>query len=141
MKWFWIILALAYLISPYDLIPGFSGISWLDDIVVLILLFRYLAKTRTNHSDAADPFRTHQNQQHARNPHDSDAGEKQKPQRTPYEVLNLPPDADQEAIKAAYRQLASQYHPDKVSHLGKEFQELAESRFKEIQEAYEKLIS
>jgi curved DNA-binding protein CbpA len=54
--------------------------------------------------------------------------------------LNLPPDADQEAIKAAYRKLANQYHPDKVSHLGKEFQDLAERRFKEIQEAYQKLV-
>jgi uncharacterized membrane protein YkvA (DUF1232 family) len=141
MKWLWIILALAYFISPYDLIPGFSGISWLDDIVVLILLFRYLAKIKANHSGAADPSGTHQGQKQAGDFHDTDSGEKQKPQRTPYEVLNLPPDADQEAIKTAYRKLANQYHPDKVSHLGKEFQDLAESRFKEIQEAYEKLMS
>ncbi|MFW6334535.1 MAG: J domain-containing protein, partial [Desulfosalsimonas sp.] len=37
------------------------------------------------------------------------------------------------------RKLAQQYHPDKVSHLGKEFQELAARKFVEIQEAYETL--
>jgi DnaJ-class molecular chaperone len=36
--------------------------------------------------------------------------------------------------------LAGQYHPDKVSHLGEEFRQLAEKRFKEIQVAYQELI-
>ena len=32
MKWFWIILALIYLLSPYDLLPDFLPIrGWLDD--------------------------------------------------------------------------------------------------------------
>jgi DnaJ like chaperone protein len=31
------------------------------------------------------------------------------------------------------------YHPDKVIHLGEEFRELAENRFKEIQKAYQEL--
>jgi uncharacterized membrane protein YkvA (DUF1232 family) len=139
VKWLLIILALVYFISPYDLIPGFSAVSWLDDIVILILLFRYLAKIKSDPRKASDSFKTHRDRQHARQSHDTDASESQKPPQTPYEVLNLPPDADQEAIKAAYRRLAKQYHPDRVSHLGKEFQELAERRFKEIQEAYEKL--
>lgn len=138
MKWFLIILALVYLLSPYDLIPGFHGLGWLDDIVILILVYRYLAKIKPNPDSASGPFGTHQDQQHARTSHG--AGGDPNPPRTPYEVLNLPPDADQETIKAAYRKLANQYHPDKVSHLGKEFQDLAERRFKEIQEAYEKLV-
>ena len=44
MKWIWIILAILYVLSPYDLIPGLHGVGWLDDIFVVILLFRYLAK-------------------------------------------------------------------------------------------------
>ena len=32
--------------------------------------------------------------------------------------------------------MANKYHPDKVVHLGKEFEEIAEKRFKEIQKAY-----
>ena len=49
--------------------------------------------------------------------------------------------ATKEEIKAAYKRLASQYHPDKVSHLGEEFRVLAEQKFKEIQRAYQELSS
>ena len=140
MKWILIILALIYFLSPYDLIPGYHGLGWLDDIVVLILLYRYLSKIKRYPGNASDPFGNRQDQQRARTARDSGTGADNAPRRTPYEILNLPPDADQEAIKAAYRKLANQYHPDKVSHLGKEFQDLAEKRFKEIQEAYEKLV-
>ena len=35
--------------------------------------------------------------------------------------------------------MANHYHPDKVSHLGEEFQLLAEKKFKAINEAYEKI--
>jgi len=44
-------------------------------------------------------------------------------------------------IKSAYRKLANKYHPDKVDHLGEEFKELAEKKFKDIQEAYQKLTA
>jgi molecular chaperone DnaJ len=47
-----------------------------------------------------------------------------------YEVLGVPRDADQKAIKDAFRTLALQYHPDRNKEPG------AEERFKEIAEAY-----
>jgi curved DNA-binding protein len=50
-----------------------------------------------------------------------------------YEVLGVPHDADQDAIRRAYRKLARQYHPDLNSD------EDAEDRFKELGEAYEVL--
>jgi curved DNA-binding protein len=50
-----------------------------------------------------------------------------------YEVLGVPRDADQDAIRRAYRKLARKYHPDLNSD------EDAESRFKEIGEANEVL--
>ena len=140
MKWLWIILALLYLISPYDLIPGVHGVGWIDDIVILILLFRYLARIKRNQPGGSQPFDTWQDQRQSR-PSSENSGDKTpKPPRTPHEILNVPPNADKDTIKAAYRKLANQYHPDKVSRLGKEFQELAESKFKEIQEAYQKLV-
>lgn len=50
-----------------------------------------------------------------------------------YEVLGVGRDADDEAIKRAYRKLARKYHPD----VSKEAD--AEARFKELGEAYEVL--
>lgn len=40
-------------------------------------------------------------------------------------------------IQEAYRRLASQYHPDKVQHLGAEIRALAEQKSREINAAYE----
>ena len=56
-----------------------------------------------------------------------------------YKILGIERGASQDEIKQAYRQLANKYHPDKVAHLGDEFRELAEIRFKEIQRAYQEL--
>ena len=33
--------------------------------------------------------------------------------------------------------MAKKYHPDRVGHLGKEHQEGAEAKFRQVQEAYE----
>ncbi|HEU0220483.1 MAG TPA: molecular chaperone DnaJ, partial [Gallionella sp.] len=51
-------------------------------------------------------------------------------QRDYYEVLGVAKDADQKAIKDAFRNLALKYHPDRNKEHG------AEERFKEIAEAY-----
>jgi len=40
-------------------------------------------------------------------------------------------------IKEKYRDLIAKYHPDKLQHLGEEFQEIAEQKTKAIIEAYE----
>lgn len=53
-----------------------------------------------------------------------------------YEVLGLTKTASEDDIKKAYRKLASKYHPDKVAEVEKVE---AESRFKEVKEAYETL--
>ena len=50
-----------------------------------------------------------------------------------YNVLGVPRDADQDAIRRAYRKLARTYHPDLNSDSD------AEDRFKELGEAYEVL--
>lgn len=54
-----------------------------------------------------------------------------------YEVLGVASGATKEQIKAAYLNLIKQYHPDKVSHLGKEFQEMAKEKTQAINRAYE----
>lgn len=56
-----------------------------------------------------------------------------------YQTLGVSASSSPEEIKSAYRELAKKYHPDKVGHLGQEFQELAHKRFLEIQAAYERV--
>jgi molecular chaperone DnaJ len=51
-----------------------------------------------------------------------------------YQILNVPRDASLEEIKAAYRRLAREYHPDV-----RKDDPQAEERFKEINEAYQVL--
>jgi uncharacterized membrane protein YkvA (DUF1232 family) len=133
--WVWILLGLIYILSPYDLIPDFIPVrGWIDDLVVLILIVRHFV--RTGRRPATErPQDRHQHQEGGESAHEYT----QQP-GSPYDVLGLPPHASQDEIRSAYRKLAGQYHPDKVAHLGKEFQDMAEKRFKEIQNAYDSLV-
>ena len=56
-----------------------------------------------------------------------------------YKILEIDKSATNDEIKKAYRTMAKKYHPDKVLHLGKEHQKGAEEKFKQVQEAYDKL--
>ena len=58
------------------------------------------------------------------------------PQKSHYDVLELAGTASAEEIKRAFRGLIARYHPDKVQHLGKEFQAMAADRAAELTEAY-----
>jgi curved DNA-binding protein CbpA len=57
-------------------------------------------------------------------------------QKTHYDHLELPPSAGADEIKKSFRALIARYHPDKVQHLGKEFQDMAADRAAELTEAY-----
>jgi restriction system protein len=57
----------------------------------------------------------------------------------PYAVLGVSTTATKEDIRSAYRTGMSQYHPDKVAHLGIELQELARRKALELNRAYEML--
>jgi len=56
-----------------------------------------------------------------------------------YKILGINENSSPEEIKKAYREMANKYHPDKVSHLGEEFIEIANKKFKQIQEAYQNI--
>ncbi len=59
--------------------------------------------------------------------------------KKPHEVLGISANATQDEILAAYRKGVKAYHPDRVAHLGKDLQLLANKRFIEIKEAYMQL--
>lgn len=60
-------------------------------------------------------------------------------QGSPYEVLQVAPEASPEQIRAAYQRLIRQYHPDRTAQLAPELQRIAEQRTKEINAAYQTL--
>lgn len=56
----------------------------------------------------------------------------------PYEILGVSQNASDEEIKKAYRELSRKYHPD--SYVDNPLSDLAEEKFKEVQEAYEQIM-
>jgi len=56
-----------------------------------------------------------------------------------YNMLDVAPAAPAEEIKRAFRREIAKYHPDKVQHLGREFQEIAAIKAAELTQAYKTL--
>ena len=54
-----------------------------------------------------------------------------------WSILGVTKEAGKGDIAAAYQHLLAECAPDKVAHLGEEFRELAASKVKKLQDAYE----
>jgi len=152
-----ILFGLAYLISPVDIIPDLllPFIGWIDDGVVIGTIFyliRY-GKLPNFFFKKQRPFK----QRYGHNTESSTSNKKQEPHKnnkyqqgnnkrayksipTPHEILGISPNASKKEIQSAYKQAIKKYHPDKLSHLGKEFSNLANEKFLEIQKAYDTLM-
>ncbi len=119
--------ALLYVVSPVDLAPDLiPAVGWLDDLIILGLLLWFLSRVRV------DPDRGF-----GKRPAEPEA---QAGSADPYALLGVDRGASQDEIRTAYRHLVAQYHPDKVSHLGREFQEMAHQKLIAIKEAYEMVM-
>ena len=149
---FWIyLLIFLYVLLPIDFIPDlFVGIGWLDDLLLLGFLgwyhFFYRKRLKGDRGvhhgfdqEARREESRYQDQGGESGSREGMSGTSR--QKEAYEILGVKRDASPDEIKAAYRRLVSQYHPDKVVHLGEEFRLLAEKKFKEIQRAYQDLLS
>lgn len=129
MKYWATLFSVIYLLSPIDLLPerGLGRLGLIDDFLIAGALYWYYflrpasPRARPGKGGAKDA---------------AGGGEQQK---DPYSILGVGKNATPEEIKHAYRELANKYHPDKVSHLGEEFREIAHRKFKEIRRAYEQL--
>ena len=134
MKLIIIILVLLYALLPTDLLPdALLGLGQLDDLLVAYLAWRFFFASRPDRSGSA-PGDRGSHAERERPAHNANG-----PQ-SPHDILGVPKNASRDEIKAAYRKRVNQYHPDKVAHLGEEFQHLAEKRFKEIQQAFDALM-
>ncbi len=56
----------------------------------------------------------------------------------PYKVLGISPDATDEQVKEAYREMAKKYHPD--NYAGSPLADLADEKMKEVNAAYDEII-
>ena len=121
---------LLYIVSPLDVIPDMLGpLGRLDDLLVVALVaWRYYSQ---------GPGRTGSSSSDTRNKPKSE----KSPKATPYQVLDLPPNASPHEVEERYKSLMKQYHPDKVAHLGEDLRRLAHEKTIEIQQAYQTLVS
>ena len=147
MKYLIYVILILYIISPYDLVPDFfAGLGWIDDLIILGVLYWYHFIYRPKKMKAKSEETYYQEgqgrQSKTYNENQKDAQKDERfSSRDPYTILGVNRGASAGEIKSAYRKLANKYHPDKVDHLGEEFKELAEKKFKDIQEAYQKLTA
>ncbi len=56
----------------------------------------------------------------------------------PYKVLGISPDASDDQVKAAYREMARKYHPDQYGD--NPLSDLAQEKMQEINEAYDAIV-
>lgn len=154
-----IIFGLAYLISPIDIIPDLllPFVGWIDDGVVIatiVYLIRYGRlpnfffkkqgpfKQPFNHK--TKNFTSNTNSGSNTRPNTGQANQKKTSSshipKTPHEILGIGPNASKKEIQTAYKEAIKKYHPDKLSHLGEDFSDLANEKFLEIQTAYDALM-
>lgn len=58
--------------------------------------------------------------------------------KSPYEILGVSPNATNEEVKKAYKELAKKYHPD--NYVDSPLADMAEEKMKEINEAYDEIL-
>lgn len=158
--WLWLILIGIYLLSPIDIIPDYFGLpARIDDLLVALWgLYYVYANSRTNPGAGRSPgggSRVGQGETRGKGPQepghrshrgqagspgsDGPAGKAGHVLRDHYQVLGVTKGTPMADIRHHYRDLVLQYHPDRVQHLGKELQKLAEEKTREINKAYQEI--
>ncbi|GKT10598.1 hypothetical protein DSTSK_39030 [Desulforhabdus sp. TSK] len=139
-----VLLGILYFLSPIDLFPDFFPLfGRLDDIVLLFIIYWNFIRKKPQQTweqpRTKTDYGSYRRSTSSRNEQSSTRQSTSTPPKDPYRILEVPRTATLEEIKRAYRQQANRYHPDKVTHLGTEFQTLAKEKFQDIQWAYEEL--
>ena len=135
LRWVYWLFPIVYFLFPFDFLPDLiPGLGRLDDFLLIMLVFWALDRAinlKGFFREAMGGARTRNKQQQRSQDEDTVA--------PPHQVLGVKRNASQQEIKKAYRKLLSQYHPDKFSHLGQEFEDTARRRTQAIIAAYERV--
>ncbi len=133
-------LVILYIISPVDFIPGF-GVGFVDDLISFIWLVWFLKSWLPKNRHRMRWSRTAASSGGGNTGgEDGSAWQAAKSEFDPFDVLNVRRGASTGDITHAYREMLMKYHPDRVAHLGEEFQRLAHEKVIEIRKAYEMLL-
>ncbi len=124
------------LIVAAALVVGFVSVRWLISTVTDKSSSKAQSGQSNQGQESQSSFRAEFKYPPWRDLHDSDSDS-----RTWYDVLGVEPAASLNEIRAAYKRKISQYHPDKVAGLGKEFSVIAEKKSKEINLAYKQAMA
>jgi hypothetical protein len=116
--------ALAMLISEDDLFAAMLIVAAVAGVAIFVGARKYRARKHVE-----------QLEQRTRARHT--VTERRRLQHRWWEVLETSERATLEEVKAAYRAKVRKYHPDRVNDLAREFQELADRKMKEVNQAYE----
>jgi DnaJ like chaperone protein len=76
---------------------------------------------------------------HQKRETNTDSTTKSSPTKYAYDILGIEKNATKDQIKKAYRKLVKIHHPDNFANASLSQQKMAEEKFIEIQEAYERL--
>ena len=138
---------IAYIASFVDLLPDWIPIvGWIDDIIVAFALVWFFTTWLPKNRSRIYWFTPNAQARPQAGPGNSAGGSasfgagSSKGEFDPFEALDLSPGASADEVKKAYREMLSKYHPDKVSHLGSEFQNIAHEKALDIQKAYEMIV-
>ena len=142
--WLLLLLCVLYVVSPVDLLPDFFGLPGrFDDLLVALGTLFYIYSSSKKMPGTGGTRRDRSSQGGGRDRRESEgASAREAPPgpASPYEVLGVDRGADLAEIRRRYREKLLQYHPDRVQHLGAEFQEMAERKTREITEAFQKIL-
>ena len=134
-----VLLGAGYIISPIDLVPEafLKHFGLFDDVIVLVYLYYFIKKNPKKIRDFGKKNSAKKNSKQSTKEEIKVNAEVKE--LSPYDILEIEPNASEKEIKTAYKKLISQYHPDKVEHLGDELKDKAMEKTLEIKKAYDEL--